>query len=187
MSLDANGESEPTGRVPANTVATSAVLPQYHHRGSCMSLDANGESVPARSSLVCMSCCPHRQCSVESPHQRCCRNWPTESRSLNANGESMPFAVRTGPHFMQYNHHGSCMRRPPCRRNTITESRCRQCSVERRVAPCRRNTITEVAARASMPTERRRWSAFHAARTGNVRLRVPAKRCCLNTITDEAA
>ena len=25
-----------------------------------------------------------------------------------------------------------------------------------------------------MPTERRRWSAFHAARTGNVRLRVPA-------------
>ena len=31
MSLDANGESEPTGRVPANTVATSAVLPQYLH------------------------------------------------------------------------------------------------------------------------------------------------------------
>ena len=139
-----------------------------------MSLDANGESVPARSSLVCMSCCPHRQCSVESPRQRCCRNWPTESRSLNANGESVPFAVRTGLHFMQYNHRGSCMRRPPCRHNTITESRCRQCSVERRVAPCRRNTITEVAARASMPTERRRWSAFHAARTGNVRLRVPA-------------
>ena len=25
-----------------------------------------------------------------------------------------------------------------------------------------------------MPTESRRWSAFHAARTGNVRLRVPA-------------
>ena len=118
-----------------------------------MSLDANGESVPARSSLVCMSCCPHRQCSVESPRQRCCRNWPTESRSLNANGESVPFAVRTGMHFMQYNHRGSCMRRPPCRRNTITESRCRQCSVERRVGPCRRNTITEVAARASMPTE----------------------------------
>ena len=41
MSLDANGESEPTGRVPANTIATSAVLPQYHHQGSCMSLDAN--------------------------------------------------------------------------------------------------------------------------------------------------
>ena len=107
MSLDANGESEPTGRVPANTVATSAVLPQYHHRGSCMSLDANGESVPARSSLVCMSCCPHRQCSVESPRQWCCRHWPTGSRSLNANGESVPFAVRTGLHFMQYNHRGS--------------------------------------------------------------------------------
>ena len=30
----------------------SAVLPQYHHQGSCMSLDANEESVPARSSLV---------------------------------------------------------------------------------------------------------------------------------------
>ena len=68
-------------------------------------------------------------------------------------GESVPFAVRTGLHFMQYNHSGSCMRRSPCRRNTITESRCRQCSVERRVGPCRRNTITEVAARTSMPTE----------------------------------
>ena len=84
---------------------------------------------------------------------------------LMPTGESVPFAVRTGLHFMQYNHRGSCMRRPPCRRNTITESRCRQCSVERRVAPCRRNTITEVAARASMPTESRRWSAFHGARS----------------------
>ena len=55
--------------------------------------------------------------------------------------------------FHEYNHHGSCMRRPPCRRNTITESRCRQCSVERRAGPYRRNTITEVAARASMPAE----------------------------------
>ena len=41
---------------PLSQHSRAAVLPQYHHRGSCMSLDANGESVLARSSLVCMSC-----------------------------------------------------------------------------------------------------------------------------------
>ena len=49
-----------------------------------MSLDANGESVPARSSLVCMSCCPHRQCRVESPRQRCCLNTITDEAAATA-------------------------------------------------------------------------------------------------------
>ena len=55
-----------------------ALPPQYHHRGSCTSLDAN-----RASSLVCVSCSPHRQFSVKSPRQRCCHNTITDEAACS--------------------------------------------------------------------------------------------------------
>ena len=99
MSLDANGESEPTGRVPATTVATSAVLPQYHHRGSCMSLDANGESEP--TGRVPANTVATSAVLPQYHHRGSCMRRPPCRRNTITEVASMPTErVVAGLHFM---------------------------------------------------------------------------------------